>query len=659
MGRGSFAGALALIAICLAVAALPAQAASGPPLRAGVGRADITPPTGYPFGGFVRADRTGNGVQTRLYATSMVLKRGHERVALVSIDLFAAAGGLVAEAAERAGFDEDEVLVSASHTHGGPAGYTNFPTYNTIAPSPDTIDRPDTFADFFEPQPADVQLYSFLVRRLAKSMRQAKRDMAPAVAGWGQQQLTDITLNRSIEAHLADHGQTLDRGDGDPEMDPQGALHTIDPTVDVLRVDQIRKRGGRKQRVSLGGWSMFPNHGTVNPSTYEVYHQDHHGPANRLFEAKVRRHGNVPRGRLVVNVYGNGNAGDMSAGLEGQGPRIANRVGHAEGRAMFAAWRSAGKELSSRPALDLRWTRVCFCGQQTSAGEPVADKPVLGLPFLTGSEEERGPLFDITGVPFEDRRSATSSSDQGDKIAVSGAVDEESVPDAVPLMVVRVGDRLLATMPAEPTLEVGRRVREAVTAAAEGTGIGRVIVVGYTNEYLSYLTTPEEYERQHYEGGSTLYGPYASVMLTDALAELAARMASGDPAQDPYPFDPRNGVVADGEPFPDGAEDASAEGQPARRVSRPGRAYFAWRGGPQGFDRPLDRAFVIIQRRGRDGRWHKVTNDLGTAIVWRLDDANRYTATWTVPRKARAGRHRFKVTARQYRLKSKRFKVTG
>ena len=226
-------------------------------------------------------------------------------------------------------------------------------------------------------------------------------------------------------------------------------------------------------------------------------------------------------------------------------------------------------------------------------------------------------------------------------------------------MVVRVGDRLLATMPAEPTLEVGRRVREAVTTAAEGTGIGRVIVVGYTNEYLSYLTTPEEYERQHYEGGSTLYGPYASVLLTDALAELAARMASGDPAQDPYPFDPRNGVIADGEPFPDGAEGATAESQPARKVSRPGLAYFAWRGGPKGFDRPLDRAFVVVQRRGRNGHWRKVTNDLGTAIVWRLDDTNRYTANWTVPRKARAGRHRFKVKARQYRLKSKRFRVSG
>jgi hypothetical protein len=29
---------------------------------------------------------------------------------------------------------------------------------------------------------------------------------------------------------------------------------------------------------------------------------------------------------------------------------------------------------------------------------------MIGFPFLTGSEEERGPLFDVTHVPFEGMR---------------------------------------------------------------------------------------------------------------------------------------------------------------------------------------------------------------------------------------------------------------
>ena len=649
---------LLLATLCaLALSAASAQAASGPKLRAGVGRADITPPTGYPLGGFVRADRTGNGVHTRLYATAMVLKRGPQRVALVSIDLFAVPGGMAKEAAKRAGFGESEVLMSASHTHGGPSGFANFTTYNTVAPSPETIGDPTTFSDFFTGLPTDVQLYSFLVRRIASAIREARRDLAPAAAGWGRARRTAITRNRSVEAHLAEHGLTLDRGQGDAQMDPRGPLHTIDPAIDVLRVDHVKRRPGRVKRVALGGWSMFANHGTVNPSTYEVYHQDHHGPANRTFEALVRKRGHVPRGRLVVNVYGNGNAGDQSAGLDGQGPEVADRVGRTEGRAMFAAWRSAGKRLSRRPDLDLRWTRVCFCGQQTSAGEAVADDPLIGVPFLTGSEEERGPLFDITGVPFEGLRSPTGFESQGHKIGAPGAVNENSAPDAVPLMVIRVGDRAIATMPGEPTVEVGRRVGRAVRSEARRAGVRRVIVAGYANEYLSYFTTPEEYDRQHYEGGSTLYGPFASVLLQDQLGELALRMADGRPAQEPYPFDPRNGIVADGEPFSDGAASATVERQPDRRAARGGTATFVWRGGPSGFDRPLDRAFITVQRRAGGGRWRPVADDLGLEIVWQIDDTNRYTATWSVPARARSGRHRIRIEARRYRLTSRTFSV--
>src|SRR6185312_7023882 len=127
-----------------------------------------------------------------------------------------------------------------------------------------------------------------------------------------------------------------------------------------------------------------------------------------------------------------------------------------------------------------------------------------------------------------------------------------SYPRAVPLMVVRVADRLIISFPGEPTVELGRRARAAVLDAAGGLGVQGAIVAGLANEYVLYLTTPEEYDRQHYEGGSTLFGPASPVLLTDQLAELTSRMAHGRPAQSPYPFDPRNGVRPDAAPFADG-----------------------------------------------------------------------------------------------------------
>ena len=57
---------------------------------------------------------------------------------------------------------------------------------------------------------------------------------------------------------------------------------------------------------------------------------------------------------------------------------------------------------------------MCFCGQATEGGN-VADYAMIGFPFLTGSEEERGPLFDVTHVPFEGTRNPLPVPGQGHK----------------------------------------------------------------------------------------------------------------------------------------------------------------------------------------------------------------------------------------------------
>lgn len=664
---------LTVALLALATGVQPAGAARAPDVRAGVGQADITPPTGIPFGGWVRADRSGRGVHTRLNATAIVLERGGRKVALVSVDLFAAVGGMVKEAADRnadLGYSERNVMVSASHTHGGPSGYANFSTLNTLAPSIETIDRPNTFAEFINPRPVDRQLYTFLVDRIALAIRQADRTLAPARVGWGEARLTDVTKNRSLEAHLANHGLILEPGKGRPEQDSEGRLHTIDPEVNVLRVDRLVRRSrpcvrrGRRTRcrrtvaIPMGGWSMFANHGTVNPASYLYYNQDHHGAATRVFEREVRRIGRVPASRRVVNVYGNGNEGDQSAGLDGQGPVIAERVGRREAAAMLRAWRQAGRRMTRRPTLDVRWTRVCFCGQMTSQG-PVGDTPVPGMPFLTGSEENRGPLFDLTGVPFEGHRSPTESGfkSQGHKIPVPGA-STSTYPNAAPLFSIRVRDRLIVSLPGEPTVEVGRRVRARVLEAVRPANVRRVIVSGLTNEFLQYLTTPEEYDRQHYEGGSTMYGPNQSVLLTDHLAELSQHLVRGEPAQEAYEFDPRNGVTADAKPYGKGAERGTIVEQPRDGQRETQLVEFGWTGGTRGLDKPLDTPFITVERR-RGTKWKRTTDDLWIDVRWQVDDDGRYTAQWMVPEGTAAGTYRFVVTANRYALTSRSFVLRG
>jgi hypothetical protein len=97
--------------------------------------------------------------------------------------------------------------------------------------------------------------------------------------------------------------------------------------------------------------------------------------------------------------------------------------------------------------------------------------------------------------------------------------------------------------------------------------------------------------------------------------------------------------------------------QPAA-VQRMGRASFSWQGGPRGYDRPLDTAFVHVLRLVAGG-WQEVTNDLGLEILWSVDNSGVYTARWQTPLDAVAGTYAFEITANSYKLRSAPFVVAA
>src|SRR3954454_12898430 len=102
---------LALILACL----VPASAQA---LDAGVGRSDVTPPTGFPTMGYVRDDAIARGQHTRLLARAIVLREGDTKLALVTTDLGFTPGGLLVEVADRLksrGFSQSNIVISASH----------------------------------------------------------------------------------------------------------------------------------------------------------------------------------------------------------------------------------------------------------------------------------------------------------------------------------------------------------------------------------------------------------------------------------------------------------------------------------------------------------------------------------------------------------------
>jgi len=104
---------------------------------AGAAKVDITPPPGYPLGGHSIGGQMARGYWTRLYARAFYFQRpGAPPLALISCDLFAIPAGLHARVALKLGVPPESLLIAATHTHQGPAGYMSSSVFNFGGPLP-------------------------------------------------------------------------------------------------------------------------------------------------------------------------------------------------------------------------------------------------------------------------------------------------------------------------------------------------------------------------------------------------------------------------------------------------------------------------------------------------------------------------------------------
>ncbi|HEU0053093.1 MAG TPA: neutral/alkaline non-lysosomal ceramidase N-terminal domain-containing protein, partial [Longimicrobium sp.] len=543
-------------------------------LRAGFARVDITPPPGPAMIGYGTEGKPAVGYRGRLHARAMVLEdRGGERFAIVVLDLGMPSvylHRLVADRTMAVSIGADRLLLAGTHTHAGPGNFF-------AVPGPDT--HGSTRSGF------DDRLAAFLVDRIASAVQLAADSLRPARAAWAVDSVWGRTRLRSDTAFRSN--RPIWRSSFPPPDGLTDAQRGVDPAWRMLRVDTWDAAAGRLvprgafSVFAIHGTAIPGANELFDPDVHGIVSRalEAHIDAAAGRADVLHRRG--------VHLFANGAEGDVSPDVpldtRCETPRIGRerRLAGPRGAPQPDRWLpvpdssfdrcmrrakfwadSLGRSLAARVARQydalgarmdsleraggletLRGMRIARAFatvplRRSEEDRSLCPQPLVGTGLAAGAEDGytrlRGwKLLGFVGPGFAMNHDtawrgvgchAEKRVALGRLGILQGLVSgPHGLPEVAELTAVRIGGVVLGTLPAEPTTTVGGRIRNAMAAHA-GVLPDSVALMAVTNGYVQYLTTPEEYRWQFYEGGATEYGPYSAPFFEDALARLAATL---------------------------------------------------------------------------------------------------------------------------------------
>ena len=622
------------------VAFEPAQVVSNEPssLVAGASTVDITPPPGVlPRAGYATWSTVGEGFRTRLYARTYYLRDAEgDSHLIVQTDLTTGSRILHTQLgkilAPHSDLDVGNITITSTHTHSGPGQIVGSQFYNKH------ISHQAGFATAY---------FEFVLERIANAALDAYRNAAPAKVATGSQVVWGLTRNRAIEAHV------LNKNEDNKSTQDQRTFHEVNPNLHMVRIDTRAEDGSYQP---LGAFASFAIHGTALPERERLFNADVWAYIHKDWEYHIEA--DTER-EVHVSAF-EGSHGDIApANRFGMlGYIEAKRVGQGIARGAIALYDALGEQLRSdvdiRSAArhinirkdnrvgDIELCRDAAAGT-TLAGAPLEHtSPVIGHipPFKPGSRRWGDEKDNCQG-----RKRIL-----GFELLQPLLEPKDSFPDYVIFQLVQIGDMAIVPLPFEMTTEAGYRVERAVRSAysaAQQTRPQQVMVTSLANGYTGYATTPEEYGRQLYEGGHTIYGKHTLPYLVAQVGQLSQDMLKRKerlvelPAHWDYHFESRQFL-------PDTTE---ARGVRAildaprfhhAQVNTEGHWVFEWRD-VNASKIELHRPLLSIETRLNGGNWEPLKQngiavndegyDLAVRIVSDSDDEGmaRYQGYWYNP----------------------------
>lgn len=486
----------------------------------GVGIYDITGQIAESnFSGYGEPFHRNKGIRDRQYARAYVMQEPNGRpVVFVCIDKWATTQAVnlavVQKLKSRFGtlYTDDNVIISATHTHVSPGGYSHYGLYNVST------------GGYWTPN------FNNMVNGIYGAIVRAHSSKAPGRILYNQGSLTNASINRSLVAY---------------NKNREAKQHnSIDDKMTILKFVQ-----GNKE---IGMISWFAVHPTSLTKGYKHCSGDSKGYAAIAFERL--KNSSYGASNSFVAAFANTNAGDMSPNLNlppannhtkaATGPgrneeESADIIGQRQFAKALALYNNASIPLTGSIKAVARYSdfsNLLVAPEFTNGYHQNTCRAALGISFMAGTEDGR------TGIGKE---GITKPANYG--LAIDRCHGEKPIapfffighnnnnpgtPKILPTTLMKIGQFGILAAPAEFTVMAGRRAKASVSSVA-GTGLNYLVLAGYSDAYAGYVTTREEYAAQHYEGASTHFGPWTLAAYRQEFKRLAIKMIN--PSANPWP----------------------------------------------------------------------------------------------------------------------------
>jgi neutral ceramidase len=714
VGAGIDAPGLRLEVDAPASAAATGACAQNRDFRFGAGLYDITGPVANTGGmGWENPQQVFSGLHTRQYARAFAIESpcNGQRVLFLSADIGLIWGSLrvgvlealAADPALAAHYRPDNVMISATHTHAGPAGYSH-------------DDGGNLFHYGYDPL-----VYDVIVNGMVESIRRAHAALEAhpetAQIRLAVGELLDTSINRSLPAFVLNNA--AERAEF---MNVRGEEVTTDKRF--VQLNLVRADGS-----AVGVINWFGVHPTVIGPTEPLVSGDHKGYASLGFEKLMgTRYDATPGEDDFVAAFAQTDEGDASPNLfilerpwpdptrgGGRDDYESNAIAGTKQLARALDLFTGGTPLTG--PVDARFMHVQFnevtvndpevlarlnLPPELDAAEKRTCDGALGPSFGAGAEDGPGPSSE--GVSCSSDPDVLAAAQADAQVLINASIDgfpgswpPHVIPPYVvstlalcnvsalppilgdfscqaekpiflpsgapvlPFQLFRIGNLALIGLPWEVTTMSARRIRRHLLETLAPAGVDTVVIAGLANEFVNYLTTREEFSSQQYEGASTLFGPWSQAAAAQESLKLARAMRDGVPI-DPGPARPaqtpglmRPPYNASDLPGIEGTFGALVADVPP--TAAPGDTVRAeWHAGHPRNDLRLQQSYIYAERQRIDGSWEVVAQDRDPELVfvWKpllpsplpvdppVIGPSTAEAVWTIPRNTPPGLYRLR-----------------